>query len=55
MAGAELDGHPAVDHPELIERAVADLGEDAHFEDVLHWVRGALASTSGAASTRSVA
>lgn len=55
MAGPELDGHPAANHPELIDRAVADLGEDAHFEDVLHWVRGALASRSGAASTRSVA
>lgn len=55
MAGALLDGHPAVGHPDLIERAVADLGEDAHFEDVLHWVLGALASKKPAASTRSVA
>jgi hypothetical protein len=55
MAGAQLDGNPAADHPELIERAVADLGEEAHFEDVLHWVRGALASKAAPDSKRSVA
>lgn len=44
MAGAELDDHPAQHHPELIDRAIADLGEDAHPEDVLAWVRGVLAT-----------
>jgi Arc/MetJ-type ribon-helix-helix transcriptional regulator len=41
-AAAEMYHHPAVDHLDLIEAAVADLDDDAHFEDVLVWVQGAL-------------
>ncbi len=47
MAGAEMDDHPAFHHPELIDRAVADLGEDAHPEDVLAWVKGVLTARVG--------
>ena len=43
QAAAEIEGHPASERTDLIERAVADLGEDACVEDVLAWVRGALA------------
>lgn len=49
LAGAEIEGHPAADHPDLIDEAVADLGDDAHFEDVLAWVRGALAARGAVA------
>jgi hypothetical protein len=41
-AGAEMYGHPAADHLDLIDAAVADLGDHVHFEDVLVWVQGAL-------------
>ena len=49
IAAAEIDGHPAVSHPDLVARAVDDLGDDAYIEDVLVWVRGALAVTSNPA------
>jgi hypothetical protein len=55
FAGAQIYGHPAAEHPDLIDQAVADLGQDAHFEDVLHWVRGALAPGSAASAAPSVA
>jgi hypothetical protein len=40
---AQMDGHPAGGRPDLIEAAVLDLGDGAFVEDVLAWVRGALA------------
>lgn len=54
-AGAEMDDHPAQHHPDLIDRAVADLGGDAHPEDVLAWVRGALAAQASTADASAVA
>lgn len=51
IAAAELDGHPAADHPDLVARAVDDLGDDAFIEDVLAWVRGALAGATDAVRT----
>lgn len=55
MAGAELDDHPALGHPELIDRAIVDLGEDAHPEDVLAWVKGLLAAQVSAPDASAVA
>lgn len=49
IAAAEIDGHPAASHPDLVARAVDDLADDAYIEDVLAWVRGALAVTSNPA------
>lgn len=46
IAAAEIDGHPAAGHPDLVTQAVDDLGDDAYIEDVLAWVRGALAAVS---------
>lgn len=51
IAAAEIEGHPAADHPDLVARAVQDLSDDAYIEDVLAWVRGALAITHGAVGT----
>ncbi|HEU5151036.1 MAG TPA: hypothetical protein VFU19_11090 [Iamia sp.] len=51
MAGAELDDHPALHHPDLIDKAIADLGEDAHPEDVLAWVKGVLAARASASGS----
>lgn len=42
QSAAELEGHPAAERPELIARAVADLGEGTDVEDVLAWVKGAM-------------
>jgi Arc/MetJ-type ribon-helix-helix transcriptional regulator len=55
MAGAEMDDHPAFHHPELIDLAIADLGEDAHPEDVLAWVKGVLAVRPSAPDESAVA
>lgn len=55
MAGAEMDDHPAFHHPDLIDRAIVDLGEDAHPEDVLAWVKGVLAARASAAGEAAVA
>lgn len=48
MAGARLDDHPAQHHPELIDEAIAALGEDAYIEDIFHWVDGALSRVRAA-------
>jgi hypothetical protein len=45
-SAAELEGHPAAEHPDLITQAVEDLGEDSYIEDVLAWVKGAIAHKS---------
>lgn len=55
LAGAEMDDHPAFHHPDLIDRAVADLGEDAHPGDVLAWVKGVLVARATASDETAVA
>jgi hypothetical protein len=50
VAAAQQEGHPAAEHPEIVDDAIADLGEDAFIEDVLAWVRGALAHGDRAAA-----
>ncbi len=49
FGAAQVFGHPAADHPDLIDRAVADLGEKAHYESVLAWVSGYLRMREAAA------
>lgn len=44
LAAARIDADPIADHPDLLERAVAALGPDAHVDAVLAWAAGALAS-----------
>jgi len=38
MAEAQMTGRPAADRPDLIDQAVAALGQDAILEDLLAWV-----------------
>jgi hypothetical protein len=51
-SAAQLEDHPAAARPDLIEAAVLDLGEDAFVEDVLAWVRGALATETQVVPTK---
>jgi Arc/MetJ-type ribon-helix-helix transcriptional regulator len=44
LVGARLFGEAAADRPDLIDLAVADLGEEADPEEVLSWVKGAMAA-----------
>ena len=52
QSAAELERHPASQRPDLIELAITDLGPDSYVEDVLAWVKGAIAHESRAGSTR---
>ena len=51
-AAAVVERHPAADHPDLVQAAIDDLGEDAFVEDVFAWVQGALATRKRMRPTR---
>lgn len=44
QAAALIAGHPAAERLDLLAAALADLGDDALFDDVLAWTSGALAA-----------